>query len=144
MAGPGCEISNQFLKRISKKYSEISSYLEDDNYFNKIIYPTTDKTPKEEPFFTYYDYLSRCLDSAYYVIFIGYSFRDFESLVRVKSSLIYNTKLKLIIIDNHSDMLKKKIFNNDDRVLSYHCHFDKIEDLKKISNKLIDLDILRN
>lgn len=120
------------------RHLEISSYLEDGNYFNKIIYPTTDKTPKDEPFFSYYDYLSRCLDNAYCVIFIGYSFRDFESLVRVKSSMIYNKTLKIIIIDNHSDNLKKRIFNNDDRVISYHCHFDKAEHLKALSSKLLN------
>ena len=123
------------------RHAEISSFQEDENYINKIIYPTTDKTPKDEPYFSYYDYLSRCLDNAHYIIFIGYSFRDFESLVRVKSSLIYNKKLKLIIIDNHSDMLKKKIFNNDDRVLSYHCHFNRPDDLRALSNKLSTINL---
>jgi hypothetical protein len=123
------------------RLAEISSFQEDKNYINKIIYPTIDKAPKDEPYFSYYDYLSRCLDNTYYVIFIGYSFRDFESLVRVRSSLIYNKNLKIIIVDNHSDHLKEKIFNNDDRVLSFHCHFDRKEDLKALSDKLSEINL---
>lgn len=125
------------------KYIEISSYLQNKDYINWLIYPTADKTPIEEPFFNYYDYLSRCLDKAHYVLFIGYSFRDFETLIRIRSSLIYNKNLKLIIIDNNSDHLKEKFFNDDNRVESYHYHFNKIDDLKTLSNKLstiFDLD----
>lgn len=121
------------------KYSEISAYQQDKNYENRIIYPTKDKIPKDEPFFTYYDYLTRYLDNASYVVFIGYSFRDFESLVRIKSSLIYNKDLKVIIIDNAANELKSNIFSNDKRV--YPLNYYLISNLfkKEIKIKLKEI-----
>ncbi len=104
------------------RFSEIPTYQEDANYKNQIIYPTKDKTPKDEPFLTYYNYLSRLLDVTEYVIFIGYSFRDYESLVRIQSSLNYNDKLRVIIVDNKAKELKKKYFNNIRKVYSLEYH----------------------
>lgn len=112
------------------KNLEISEYLESNRYENQIIYPLKDKTPREEPFFTYYDLLARCLDYTEYAIFLGYSFRDFESLVRIKSALIFNKKIKILIVDQNADELKKYYFNNSKKVITLNQYF-----IKEIFNK---------
>jgi len=117
----------------------ISSYLEDKRYENKIIYPLKDKTPIEEPFFTYYDYFSRCLDNAKYLIVVGYSFRDSESLNRIKSSLIFNKELKIIIIDSNAYKIKENIFNNSEKIISLNYYFDS-QSFKDIIYK----DLIKN
>lgn len=117
----------------------ISSYLEDNRYENKIIYPLKDKTPIEEPFFTYYDYLSRCLDNTKYLTVVGYSFRDYESLNRIKSSLIFNKDLKIVIIDPNADKIKENIFDNSERIIPLNYNFDS-QSFKSIICK----DLIKN
>jgi len=66
---------------------------------NVIIYPEKDKFPNEEPFFTYYDILQRCLENTNYLIVIGYSLRDLGIIMKIKSAVRKNQELKVVIID---------------------------------------------
>jgi len=128
-----------YKDRIENKIlnTQISSYLEDVRYENKIIYPLKDKTPIEEPFFTYYDYFSRCLDNAKYLIVVGYSFRDSESLNRIKSSLIFNKELKIIIVDLEADKIKENIFSNSEKIISLNYSFYDSEYFKDLIKNII-------
>jgi hypothetical protein len=58
--------------------------LDSDEYQNAIIYPTGDKAANREPYFTAYEYFSRCCEQAELLIVIGYSFRDYEALTAVR------------------------------------------------------------
>ncbi|HUV60383.1 MAG TPA: SIR2 family protein [Desulfatiglandales bacterium] len=72
---------------------------------NVLIYPAMYKIATNEPFFTGYDYFQRCLDNAELGIFIGYSFRDYDTVTKIRSSLNFNSKLTLIILDPNAEKL---------------------------------------
>ena len=65
---------------------------------NVIIYPAKNKIALDNPFFTAYDYFQRCLDRAQIGIFIGYSFRDYDTVTKIKSALTFNSNLKILIL----------------------------------------------
>jgi hypothetical protein len=71
----------------------------DPNYQNVMIYPATRKVATEDPFFTAYDYLEQCLDKADSCLVIGYSFRDYDTLMRFKSAKLSNRRLKIAVLD---------------------------------------------
>jgi hypothetical protein len=70
---------------------------------NVMIFPATRKIASEDPYFTSYDYLGRCLANAKICLVIGYSFRDYDALTRFKASKIENPKLKISILDPKAD-----------------------------------------
>jgi hypothetical protein len=70
---------------------------------NVLIYPAKNKIALDEPFFTAYDYFQRCLDHSTRGVFIGYSFRDYDTVTKVKSALKFNNKLRLVILSPNAD-----------------------------------------
>jgi len=77
---------------------------------NILIYPAKKKITLDEPFFTCYDYFQRCLDHAKIAIFIGYSFRDHDTITKIKSALSYKSKIKIFILDPNATTLVNEIF----------------------------------
>jgi hypothetical protein len=75
----------------------------DPEYRNLMIYPATRKVAIEDPFFTAYDYLEQCLDKAQGCLVIGYSFRDYDALMRLKSARLSNKHLRVVVLDPHAD-----------------------------------------
>jgi len=71
----------------------------DPDYQNVMIYPATRKVATEDPFFTAYDYLEQCLDKADSCLVIGYSFRDYDTLMRFKSAKLSNKHLRIAVLD---------------------------------------------
>jgi hypothetical protein len=80
-------------------------YTNDPDYPNVMIYPATNKVAKDEPFFTAYDYLQRLLDKAESCLAIGYSFRDYDTLMRFKSAKLSNPDLKIAVLDPNAEAL---------------------------------------
>jgi hypothetical protein len=78
----------------------------DPDYRNVMIYPATSKVAIEEPFFTAYDFLEKCLTSTCLCLVIGYSFRDYDTLMRFKSASLANTRLAWIIHEASSQKRK--------------------------------------
>lgn len=78
-------------------------YTTDPEYPNVMIYPATRKVAIEEPFFTAYDYLEQCLDKAESCLAIGYSFRDYDTLMRFKSAKLSNKHLKIAVLDPNAE-----------------------------------------
>jgi hypothetical protein len=72
--------------------------MDSDEYQNAIIYPTGDKAANLEPYFSAYEYFSRCCEQAEVLIVIGYSFRDYETLNRLMSAHRRNDKLKVVML----------------------------------------------
>jgi len=72
---------------------------DDPDYRNVMIFPATRKVAIEEPFFTAYDYLEQCLDKADSCLVIGYSFRDYDTLMRFKSAKLSNKHLRIAVLD---------------------------------------------
>lgn len=81
----------------------------DPDYKNVMIYPATNKIATKEPFFTAYDYLERCLDAAAFCLVIGYSFRDYDTLMRFKSASLSNRKLRIAVLDPRATEIKKEL-----------------------------------
>lgn len=84
---------------------------------NLIIYPAQNKIALEDPFLLAYEYFQRSLDQALNVVFIGYSFRDYDTVTKIKASLNYNSELRVAILDPASDSLIEKWFKGyEDRI----------------------------
>lgn len=81
----------------------------DPEYKNVMIYPATNKVATKEPFFTAYDYLERCLDAATFCLVIGYSFRDYDTLMRFKSASLSNRKLRIAVLDPRAAEISKAL-----------------------------------
>jgi hypothetical protein len=95
------------------------------NTRNVLIFPTQKKICKKDPFYTAYDNFHRCIDKSVLLIVIGYSFRDYDTLTKIKSSLAYNDNLRIIIFDTKAEEYKKKLFNNNSKVLPINSFFNK-------------------
>ena len=52
----------------------------------------------EDPYFTSYDYFLRCLERTNICVTVGYSFRDYDALTRLKSAMFNNERLVLILV----------------------------------------------
>lgn len=89
---------NQFVKTELPIYTPNHPNLE-----NLLIYPAKRKVALEEPYFTAYDYFQRTLEGQEerdkLCIVIGYSFRDYDALSRLRSASRQNPNLKLLVID---------------------------------------------
>jgi hypothetical protein len=72
--------------------------MDSDEYQNAIIYPTGDKAANREPYFSAYEYFSRCCEQAEVLIVIGYSFRDYETLNRLMGAHRRNEELKVVLL----------------------------------------------
>jgi len=77
---------------------------------NVLIYPTKNKIALDDPFFTAYDYFQRCLDHSVSGVFIGYSFRDYDTVTKIKSALKFNNKLRLVILSPNADKIVMQFF----------------------------------
>ena len=71
----------------------------EDSYQNAMIYPATRKVAIAEPYFTCYDYLGKCLAHAEFCFAVGYSFRDYDVLMRFRAAAISNEQLQIAILD---------------------------------------------
>lgn len=69
-----------------------------ERYRNAIIYPAVHKVATAEPFFTAYDYFGRCCERCKLLLTIGYSFRDYDALARLRSAMFFNQNLKLALL----------------------------------------------
>ena len=79
-------------------------------YVHKIVFPIKDKTYDDPIYDMPYNYFSRCLDVAKYIIVIGYSFRDKYLQSKIYSALDFNSELKIIVWDPCSKDLIAKYF----------------------------------
>lgn len=71
----------------------------DSRYPNVIIYPATKKVSFADPFFTHYTYLQDCLSRARYCLFVGYSFRDYDAITRIRAGVRKNPEISIQVLD---------------------------------------------
>ncbi len=95
-------------RRLVKSVS-IHATKAEDGYQNAMIYPATKKVAILEPYFTCYDYLGKCLSHAEFCLVVGYSFRDYDVLVRFRAATISNEKLRVAILDPNAQKLCDEI-----------------------------------
>ena len=89
--------------------SGLPIYLENDRFENTVIYPATRKVAFEEPYSTAYDYFQRCCERAFLCVTIGYSFRDYDALTRLRSAARLNKHLQMLILDPNADRLATRL-----------------------------------
>ena len=85
---------------------------EDPLHKNVLIFPATRKVAIEDPYFTSYDYLGKCLSNAKLCLVIGYSFRDYDALTRFKAAGIQNPNLNIVVFDPKATELIKFLTGN--------------------------------
>lgn len=82
-----------------------SSFEPGAGYESMMIYPAQSKVASEEPFFTGYDYLQRCLSRARFCLTVGYSFRDYDTVMRFRIAARTNRKLRVAVLDPGAEKL---------------------------------------
>jgi len=93
---------NDFVK------SDIPIYTSRDRSFeNLLIYPAKKKVALNDPYFTGYVYFQRTLEHCKLCVVIGYSFRDYDALSRLRSAASYNPGMRLLVLDPQADSLCK-------------------------------------
>jgi hypothetical protein len=85
---------------------------EDALHRNVLIFPATRKIAIEDPYFTSYDYLGRCLAKARFCLVVGYSFRDYDALTRFKAAKIENPSMTISILDHNANKLANFLASN--------------------------------
>jgi hypothetical protein len=80
---------------------------------NVMIFPATRKVAIEDPYFTGYDYLEKCLSAAQLCLVVGYSFRDYDTLMRFKAAKLSNPALEIHLIDPLAHIIKEQMEKND-------------------------------
>jgi hypothetical protein len=96
--------SKRIVKSVSIRAAEV-----EDGYQNVMIYPATRKVAISEPYFTCYDYLGKCLSHAEFCLVVGYSFRDYDVLMRFRAAAIANEKLQVAILDPNASTICKEV-----------------------------------
>ena len=89
----------------------VTSFPTDRKTETVILFPDDTKEILADPYITSYSYLQKCFDKAEFIIFVGYSFRDYITITFLKSALRFNEKLKVIIIDPNSAKIYKRYFD---------------------------------
>lgn len=83
--------------------------LEEGRYKNVLIYPAMNKVATNDPYFTAYNYYARCADQAKLCLTIGYSFRDYDALSRLRGSMLLNNALKLALLSPDANKLLENL-----------------------------------
>ncbi len=78
-------------------------------YQRMMIYPAQSKVASEEPFFTGYDFLQRCLSRAEFCLTVGYSFRDYDTVMRFRVAARTNKKLRVAVLDPSAQKLCREL-----------------------------------
>jgi len=81
--------------------------LDSDEYQNVLIYPATRKIALENPYFAAYDYYQKCCERAKLCLSIGYSFRDYDALTRLRGAMAANSELRLALLSPDAQAVLK-------------------------------------
>ncbi|MGA3328559.1 MAG: hypothetical protein ABSF45_29265 [Terriglobia bacterium] len=111
---------NQIMKLPFAVYADTG-----EDYQNALIYPATRKVALDDPFFTAYDYFQRTMDACGCCIVIGYSFRDYDALTKLVSASIFNSRLKLLVVDPNATALCQQLSKRGIRCTAASQEFGK-------------------
>lgn len=105
--------STNWIRQGGRVLKSASLYAADDRMCeNMMIFPLTKKVAIEDPYFTAYYYLGRCLEKAELCLVIGYSFRDYDTITRFKAGRISNPRLRILILDPQAKELVEHLQRN--------------------------------
>jgi len=102
--------SADWMKEFGRIVKGSTIYVEGDKeHTNMMIYPATRKIAYEEPYFSCYNYLEECLARAKRLLVIGYSFRDYDAVTRMRSALRRNPDLKIELVSRDAISLVQRL-----------------------------------
>jgi hypothetical protein len=111
--------SSRRIQRGLAMYDQLDS----DAYNNILIYPATRKIATEDPFYTGYEYFERCCEHARLCIAIGYSFRDYDALTRLRGAMSLNDNLRLLLVGPSAEKVLERIPIPKDRKIPWPHRF---------------------
>lgn len=116
--------SSRRIRRGQAMYDAIDS----DAYENILIYPATRKIATEDPFYTGYEYFERCCERARVCVAIGYSFRDYDALTRLRGAVSINEQLRLLLVDPFAETILPNVRIPDERKIPLNFKFGETPD----------------
>jgi len=126
--------SSQRIRRGQAMYDAMDS----DAYGNILIYPATRKIAIEDPFYTGYEYFERCCEHARVCIAIGYSFRDYDALTRLRGAASVNDSLNLVLLDPRAEEILKTIRIPDERKMPLNSKFGELPDQLNLLSEYLE------
>lgn len=72
--------------------------IDPQQYRNVLIYPAMRKIAIDNPYFGAYEYYLRCCEEARACLTIGYSFRDYDALTRLRGAMSVNPDLRVMLL----------------------------------------------
>jgi hypothetical protein len=131
--------ANNRIRRGQAMYDAMDS----DAYENILIYPATRKIATDEPFYTGYEYFERCCEKAKLCIAVGYSFRDYDALTRLRGAVSMNDNLRIVLIGPSAEEVLKRVAVPESRKFPMSFKFGEksgdIEDLEAIVSEFLVL-----
>jgi len=100
--------------------------MDSDAYENILIYPVTRKIATEDPFYTGYEYFERCSERAKVCIAIGYSFRDYDALTRLRGAASLNDSLNLALVAPRAEETLRTVQIPDERKMPFNSKFGQL------------------
>ncbi len=97
--------------------------MDSDVFSNALIYPATRKIAISEPFYSAYEYYQRCCESSRACMAIGYSFRDYDALMRLRGARSVNEKFRLVLLAPDADVILKAVPLEEDRKVALCSKF---------------------
>jgi hypothetical protein len=121
---------NWMLVRARKEIVRTQPFHQQANasrYENVLIYPATHKVATTEPYFTAYDYYGRCCEHSQVLLTIGYSFRDYDALARLRSSLSFNPSLTVALLSPDCKTILERLPIDHSREVPIELYFGNKE-----------------
>jgi len=115
-------------KRRIRRGQAMFDMMDSDAYENILIYPATRKIATEDPFYTGYEYFERCCERAKVCIAIGYSFRDYDALTRLRGAASVNDSLKLVLLAPRAEEILRTVRIPDERKMPLNSKFGEMPD----------------
>jgi hypothetical protein len=95
----------------------------DEHWNNCLIYPAKKKVALQDPYFTCYDYLTRCFEKTQTCLTIGYSFRDYDALMRLRAAIRQDEKLNLLLVSPNATEVVTQFSLPTERILPIDAPF---------------------
>jgi hypothetical protein len=107
-------------------------------YQNVLIYPAVHKVATDDPYFTAYDYYGRCCEHSKMLLTIGYSFRDYDALARLRSAAAFNPDLAVCLVDPFAKDILNKLGIDSGRAVPIEHNFGGSETLSLIRDVVLN------
>lgn len=110
--------------------------IDEQRYKNVLIYPAVHKVATDEPYFTAYDYYGRCCERSKFLLTIGYSFRDYDALARLRSAMSFNSDLTLLLLAPDSKDIIDSLPLRREQVIPIEHNFGWPEAISALRDRL--------